>query len=427
VNLIKLLNSSNDDKVEVALYKLAQLNSLAEIAAPIFVPLAIAWGFYATLDHTKLTIWLLLMASSAITALISYRALNPRVATAEPSAAQVQIWRRANLLALLAAGIGWGNLGLLLDATHADQNAVILMSYLGVMSAGGNASGAHSFRLYFVVVGLSLLEMWWYLPIGFGSHAAPIGVLMLLYTLFVAKVSSNTQATIMRTVELQLINEQLLHEKSLATQAEQRERIYHDLHDDVGAKLLGIALSAQMDNRPREADVARAALQDLRDVVSRSAQSNTLLSDLLADLCAETEQRIQSAKIELVWHFCEHEIALPMSAGAALQVSRIVREAISNVLRHAEARNIVVTPTINAQNFMLTIVDDGKGCPSSGLKQHRGMSGMSSRAEKLQASLTWNAVEPHGCCVKLSVPLASLPPPPNTGLTKLDNSLLSLP
>ncbi len=410
VNLIKQLNSSHDDRVEVALYKLAQLNALAEIAAPIFVPAAIAWGFYSTLNHTKLTIWLLLMAFSAITAIITYRALNPRDGNVSPTPARVQIWRRANLLSLFAAAIGWGNLGLLLDATHADQNAVILMSYLGVMSAGGNASGAHSFRLYFIVVGLSLLEMWLYLPIGFGNHAAPIGVLMLLYTLFVAKVSSNTQATIMRTVELQLLNEQLLHEKSLATQQEQRERIYHDLHDDVGAKLLGIALSAQMDNRPHEADVARAALQDLRDVVSRSVHSSPLLSDLWADLCAETEQRIHATKIELTWHFLQDEIVRPVSAEASLELSRIVREAISNVLRHAEAGNIVVTPTMNAETFMLTIVDDGKGCPTNGLKQHRGMSGMMSRANKLNASLTWSAVEPHGCCVKLCVPLASLPP-----------------
>ena len=394
----------------MALYKLAQLNALAEIAAPIFVPAAIAWGFYSTLNHAKLTIWLLLMAFSAITAIITYQALNPHDGSVSPTPERVQIWRRANLLSLFVAAIGWGCLGLLLDATHADQNAVILMSYLGVMSAGGNASGAHSFRLYFIVVALSLLEMWVNLPTGFGIHALPIGVLMLLYTLFVAKVSFNTQKTIMRTVELQLINEQLLQEKSLATQQEQRERIYHDLHDDVGAKLLGIALSAQLGNRPHEADVARSALQDLRDVVSRSAQPSTSLSDLLADLCAETEQRIKDAKIELTWHFLAHEVVLPVSADAALQLSRILREAISNVLRHAEAKKIEVTQSINAEFFLITIADDGKGCPSSGLKQHRGMLGMRNRAEKLNAALSWNKVEPHGCCVQLSVPLASLPP-----------------
>jgi signal transduction histidine kinase len=407
LNFIKLLNSSQDEKVELALYKLAQLNSLIEIAAPIFVPLALAWGFYSTLNHTKLTIWLLLMACSAITALISYRALNPFNSGECLTPAHVSTWRHANLLALVAAGIGWGNLGLLLDAAHADQNAVILMSYLGVMSAGGNASGAHSFRLYFFVVGLSLLEMWFYLPIGFASHSVTIGILMLLYTLFVAKVSSNTQKTIMHTVELQLLNERLLHEKSLASQVEQREQIYHDLHDDVGAKLLSIALSAQMGNRPQEADEARSALQDLRDVVSRTAQETILLNDLWADLCAEAEQRIHMT-MGLTWHDFEPRVDLSVSAEASLQLSRILREAISNVLRHAEARNIVVSSSINADFLMVEIVDDGKGCPSGGLKKHRGMLGMMNRAHKLNAQLLWSPVVPHGCCVKLTVPLANL-------------------
>ena len=65
--------------------------------------------------------------------------------------------------------------------------------------------------------------------------------------------------------------------------ASERERIYRDLNDDVGAKLLGLAISAQRADLPREADMARSALQDLRDVVSRSAQPSTPLGDLVAD------------------------------------------------------------------------------------------------------------------------------------------------
>jgi signal transduction histidine kinase len=410
VSLIQYLNASHKHKVETALYKLAQRNALAEILAPIFVPVTIVSGFSKTLDGHSVKIWLVLMACSALTAFLTYLVLNPQDQTEHPTPARLLLWRKANSLSLVMAAIGWGNLGLMFDPLHADQNAILLLSYLGVMSAGGNASGAHSFRFYFIVVSFSLLEMWISLPVGFGEHAAPIGLLMVLYTLFVAKVSSNTQATIMRTVELQLLNEQLLHEKSLAAQQEQRERIYNDLHDDVGAKLLGIALSAQLGNRQHEADVARSALQDLRDVVSRSAQPTTLLSDLLADLCAEAEQRIKDTPIELDWLFLEHEIILPVSADAALQLSRILREAISNVLRHADAKLITVRQRITADLFILEIADDGKGFLHTTIKPHRGMSGMTSRAEKLSAHLTWSAVIPHGCCVQLNVPLASLPP-----------------
>ena len=49
--------------------------------------------------------------------------------------------------------------------------------------------------------------------------------------------------------------------------SQERERIYSDLHDDLGAKLLSLVYRAES---PVQADLARAILQDLRDVVTRS-------------------------------------------------------------------------------------------------------------------------------------------------------------
>lgn len=191
---------------------------------------------------------------------------------------------------------------------------------------------------------------------------------------------------------------------------EERNRIYRDLHDDVGAKLLGLAISAQRANLHNEADLARSALQDLRDVVSRSAQAATPLSDLLADLRMETSQRVQAAGLQLNWRFPEQETAAMVSAEAALNLSRILRESVTNVLRHAHASRIDITTGIDGINFCFSVEDDGVGFPGAGLKPHRGMTGMQSRAASLGGTLDWQAVQPHGCRVEFCVPLASLPP-----------------
>lgn len=190
----------------------------------------------------------------------------------------------------------------------------------------------------------------------------------------------------------------------------ERERIYRDLHDDVGAKLLGLAISAQRANLPREADLARSALQDLRDVVSRSAQSSTPLADLLADWRVETEQRVNAAGLVLAWYFPERDTGMMVGAESALHLSRILREAITNVLRHAEAGCIWVGTQLRQEHLILSISDDGKGCPPERVKQHRGMTGMRARAEALGAILCWETVETGGCRVRLEVPLCNLPP-----------------
>jgi signal transduction histidine kinase len=199
-------------------------------------------------------------------------------------------------------------------------------------------------------------------------------------------------------------------EKQRATM-EERDRIYRDLHDDVGAKLLGLAISAQRANLPREADLARSALQDLRDVVSRSTQDNTPLDDLLADWRAETEQRVQAAGLVLEWQFPEESAGINVSPQAALNLSRILRETVTNVLRHAGASHIRVVTEVGESEFRFSVEDDGVGFDAEKIKPHRGMSGMQARAAALGATLIWQTVHPHGCRAKFCAPLAALTPP----------------
>jgi signal transduction histidine kinase len=198
-------------------------------------------------------------------------------------------------------------------------------------------------------------------------------------------------------------------EKQRATMDE-RNRIYRDLHDDMGAKLLSLVISAQRANQPNDADLARSALQDLRDVVSRSAQDTTPLGDLLADWRMEIEQRVHAAGLKLDWRFPEEETGVPVSTEAALNLSRILREAVTNILRHAQARRINIITQIDGMDFCFIVEDDGIGFSAASLKPHRGMTGMQARAASLGATLDWQPIAPHGCRMEFRVPSASLTP-----------------
>lgn len=182
--------------------------------------------------------------------------------------------------------------------------------------------------------------------------------------------------------------------------AEERESIYRDLHDDIGAKLLTLAIRAP---DPQSADVARSALQDLRDVVSRSGATEVMLLDLLADRRSEIEARCASAHLRLVWNQPDSLPDWRMSASQALHLGRILREAISNVLRHAGADSVVVSIHHVQDGYRLAVEDDGRK-PMG--KPGRGMRNMRARAEHLGGGIEWIKGE-RGCRVELALPVNS--------------------
>ncbi|MDD5388135.1 MAG: 7TM diverse intracellular signaling domain-containing protein [Gallionellaceae bacterium] len=179
--------------------------------------------------------------------------------------------------------------------------------------------------------------------------------------------------------------------------AEERERIYRDLHDDIGAKLLSLAIRAK---DSQIADIARSALQDLRDVVSRSAQADAPLSDLLADWRVEIIGRCAAADLRLVWNQPEDLPERNMTAADALNLGRILREALSNILRHAEARAVVLGVHFAHGQYQIALEDDGQGKPRA---PGRGMRNMRARAAQLGGVIDWTWGE-HGCRVMLEFP-----------------------
>lgn len=183
--------------------------------------------------------------------------------------------------------------------------------------------------------------------------------------------------------------------------SEERLRIYRDLHDDLGAKLLSLAIGAE---NPDRADIARAALQDLRDVVSRAGQGPAPLSHLLADWRAEIQGRLDAAGLNLHWHQPQALGDPQVGPGAALHLGRILREAVSNVLRHADASRVEVTFEVADGRLLCTLRDDGRGLAEPATGAGRGLRNMRARAGLLDAEIAWERAEPSGCRVSLSVP-----------------------
>ena len=183
-----------------------------------------------------------------------------------------------------------------------------------------------------------------------------------------------------------------------AVQAE-RERIYSDLHDDLGAKLLELVYRAES---PENAALARSALQDLRDVVSKTRGQAATLLESLSEIEQESRQRLALADIELQWQQDDDLRERTLDGATHLQLFRIMREAITNVIRHAHAQALKVRIAEVSEILRIEIKDNGQGMHSA---DGRGKSSMRKRAEELSGHITWRGGTEGGTRVLLSVPL----------------------
>lgn len=184
--------------------------------------------------------------------------------------------------------------------------------------------------------------------------------------------------------------------------AGERERIYRDLHDDVGAKLLSLVYRA---DGAANADLARSALQDLRDVVSRTQHEQLELEAALADWHSECDQRLSAAHIQLDWRQVDELPERLLTQQQVMNLGRILREAITNAIHHAMPRRVVVNIDYVLSQLIIEVRDDGIGRGQGEWRPGRGLRNMELRAGELGGTIRWHEVEPQGCSVQCRIPL----------------------
>ena len=185
----------------------------------------------------------------------------------------------------------------------------------------------------------------------------------------------------------------------------ERKRIAADLHDDLGAKLLTIVHTS--DNE-RISTLAREALEEMRLSVRGITGKPVRLSDALADWRAEVVQRLGQAGIEVDWDSLPDTGDRTLAARAYVQTTRIVREAISNMIKHSGASHCNVHCGVDVDDFQLVLQDNGRGIPlelDGKLDRGHGMSTMKQRAKQLHGQCLVESGPGYGTVIRLTLPL----------------------
>ncbi len=185
----------------------------------------------------------------------------------------------------------------------------------------------------------------------------------------------------------------------------ERKRIAADLHDDLGAKLLTIVHTSESE---RISTLAREALEEMRLSVRGLTGKPVRLIDALGDWRAEVVSRLAQAGVEADWNAPTDDVPHTLSARAYVQTTRILREAVSNIIKHSGASHCQITCTLGEEDFQFVVQDNGKGIPlelDGRLDRGHGMSSMKQRAKQLQGQCLVESGPGYGTVIRLTLPL----------------------
>ncbi len=196
----------------------------------------------------------------------------------------------------------------------------------------------------------------------------------------------------------------LTEQRAEQTAEKERKRIAADLHDDLGAKLLTIVHTS---NDDRISTLAREALEEMRLSVRGLTGRPMPLDDALADWRAETVSRLGEASIGVDWSSDELVAPRMLSARGYVQTTRILREAVSNMIKHSGASQCTVRCAVDA-DLQMVIRDNGRGVPmqfDGKLDRGHGMHSMKHRAKQLQGQCLVESGPGYGTVIRLTIPL----------------------
>lgn len=210
-----------------------------------------------------------------------------------------------------------------------------------------------------------------------------------------------------------------LFEKSVALGAvEERYRLARELHDTLGQGLAAVllrldALDAQIEmDAPKEK--MAATIQDAMQLARHNLEdARRAVLDLRA---VSLEGRSLGEALDVLVESVQDQIVVklkktgnrPLPVRVEVALYRMVQEALSNVMQHAQAEQVRVHLTMTVDRVHLVIEDDGCGFdPDLVPENHYGLIGLNERVRLLQGSLVVESAPHEGTRLLFDIPLES--------------------
>lgn len=175
-----------------------------------------------------------------------------------------------------------------------------------------------------------------------------------------------------------------------AAVAQERRRIMADMHDGIGGQLIStLGLVEGGDASPEQVAAAlRECIDDLRLAIDSLEPIDQDLLPLLGNLRYRLEPRLKAQGVALDWRVSDVPRLACLTPQNVLHVLRILQEAFTNVLKHAQATVVRVSTSCDEHGVSIEVVDDGRGLAAGVRVPGRGIESMRRRAVAVGGSLS---------------------------------------
>jgi ligand-binding sensor domain-containing protein/signal transduction histidine kinase len=227
-------------------------------------------------------------------------------------------------------------------------------------------------------------------------------------------------AAVVRYLSTQKLQRQLQALQQREALEKERSRIARDLHDQLGANLTQVALLGEMAEADKDSpdevashaqqisQTARETTHSLDEIVWAVNPSNDTLDGLITYACKYAQEYLVLAGLHYRAEVPAQLPAVVIPPEVRHNVFLAFKEAVNNVVKHAQATEARIRLRMNSDNFTLEVEDDGRGLGQQNTPAARarnGLRNMRKRMEDIRGGFAIAGGRQGGTVVRLTVPM----------------------
>ncbi len=181
-----------------------------------------------------------------------------------------------------------------------------------------------------------------------------------------------------------------------------RVRIASDLHDDIGASLTHINIHTQQIRQrvdqpdirvslDKIGDLGREVISTMSDIVWSIDARNDSTGDLVSRMRDYAFNTLVEQEISVDFKAVGFDKNKKMNIAARQNIFSVFKEAVNNIIKHADASEVIVSLDNSGSSFRMLIRDNGKGFDTGSGKKGNGLGNMRMRAERIGGRLRINS------------------------------------